>query len=936
MRNPTVSRDCQRPDLGPYQPHNPPGQPSLQYRISDHGTFLRRMLARLSEIELGAEDGSGRRVRPLSCLSARDSEDPAVALLDAWAVVADVLTFYQERIANEGFLRTAAERRSVLELARSIGYELRPGVSASTVLTFSVDDGPQSPEEATIPAGTAVRSIPAAGGLPQTYETSIEFLARRSWNALEPRRTREQDLDGVNDVHYVEGLSSGVEANDWVLVVRSSDPGNPNAYAEATPRRVLAVTPEPELGRTRLDLDVTPVPRPLLPKPIPVSVPFTQWVPSPMTAAMVQSQVVSQTWRQPDLGAYLRLQRWSPTQLARHINRPPLRRRARQVPRTVPPQDPLPYVAGIHRFTARLGAFGHNAPRHGDLPDPQSEAHDNWDANANGLPISRGSTSNTPYATRSGFGMDFYTERTVKGVHQGSWVLLDDGRSKPLAVQVRAVRDQSLAEYTLSGKATGFDVQRPDGTNPGDLSSFRTRSTTILAASEPLPLARLPIQEDVGAGSVEADQLTLSTLVLDLAEGQSVVLTGERADLPGVTASEVLVLDDVFHSDGFTTLVFREPIRSPYVRDTVTLNANAVPATHGETIPEEVLGSGDATRTFQGFQLRRPPLTHVPAATSSGAAAALTIRVDGVEWTMTDRLFGKGPHDRVFIVRHDDDGTVRVRTGDGVEGARLPTGTENVRAHYRSGLGLQGQVEAQTLTLLAARPPGIREVTNPQATAGAADPEGLIDARSNAPRTVLTLDRIVSIRDAEHFAQSFAGIGKARADRLWNGAGFSVCLTLADENGNPFVARAETVTALRGALQNAHVPGPSIEIRSFLPLFFNLQALLRINDRYGGESVIEAARRALEAAFSFHERGFGQAVTAAEVMTRLQDVEGVVAVDLDRLFRTDDPGGPLQTRPAVILPAAQPHWDGTALRDAELLLINPAGVLLSHETVSAP
>ena len=53
-----------------------------------------------------------------------------MGVLDAWAVVGDVLTFYQERIANEGFLRTATERLSVLTLARAIGYELKPGVSA--------------------------------------------------------------------------------------------------------------------------------------------------------------------------------------------------------------------------------------------------------------------------------------------------------------------------------------------------------------------------------------------------------------------------------------------------------------------------------------------------------------------------------------------------------------------------------------------------------------------------------------------------------------------------------------------------------------------------------------------------------------------------------------------------------------------------------------
>ena len=59
----------------------------------------------------------------------RDDDDFSIALLDAWATVADVLTFYQERIANEAYLRTATERLSVLELARLIGYQLRPGVA---------------------------------------------------------------------------------------------------------------------------------------------------------------------------------------------------------------------------------------------------------------------------------------------------------------------------------------------------------------------------------------------------------------------------------------------------------------------------------------------------------------------------------------------------------------------------------------------------------------------------------------------------------------------------------------------------------------------------------------------------------------------------------------------------------------------------------------
>ncbi|HEX8336395.1 MAG TPA: hypothetical protein VF621_06670, partial [Pyrinomonadaceae bacterium] len=67
---------------------NRPGLASISYRVGTHAQFKRSMLARLSD-----------SARPaLLDLRTRDDDDFTVALLDAWAVVADVLTFYQERI----------------------------------------------------------------------------------------------------------------------------------------------------------------------------------------------------------------------------------------------------------------------------------------------------------------------------------------------------------------------------------------------------------------------------------------------------------------------------------------------------------------------------------------------------------------------------------------------------------------------------------------------------------------------------------------------------------------------------------------------------------------------------------------------------------------------------------------------------------------------
>src|SRR6266516_3550000 len=115
--------------LTPLPTANRPGLPALSFRVGTHATFLETMRARLSSSDFPE----------LSALKSRDSGDPAIALLDSWALVADVLTFYQERIANESYLSTATERRSILELAWLIGYTLRPGVASTVYLAYTLD-----------------------------------------------------------------------------------------------------------------------------------------------------------------------------------------------------------------------------------------------------------------------------------------------------------------------------------------------------------------------------------------------------------------------------------------------------------------------------------------------------------------------------------------------------------------------------------------------------------------------------------------------------------------------------------------------------------------------------------------------------------------------------------------------------------------------------
>ena len=68
---------------------------------------------------------------PLQDWRAREGEDYGVMLLEMWAYVLDILGFYDERIANESYLRTAVRRSSLRRVVDLIGYKPRPGLAAT-------------------------------------------------------------------------------------------------------------------------------------------------------------------------------------------------------------------------------------------------------------------------------------------------------------------------------------------------------------------------------------------------------------------------------------------------------------------------------------------------------------------------------------------------------------------------------------------------------------------------------------------------------------------------------------------------------------------------------------------------------------------------------------------------------------------------------------
>lgn len=93
------------------------------------------------------------------------ANDPGVVLLELFAYMGDLILYYQDRIANESFLDTAVERRSVINLLRMIGCELRPPQPASVDLTllFKQDIKPDT-GTVTIDTRAEFKTTTAPGG----------------------------------------------------------------------------------------------------------------------------------------------------------------------------------------------------------------------------------------------------------------------------------------------------------------------------------------------------------------------------------------------------------------------------------------------------------------------------------------------------------------------------------------------------------------------------------------------------------------------------------------------------------------------------------------------------------------------------------------------------------------------------------------------------
>ena len=805
---------------------NRAGLSAINYRIGDYGQFKESLHAGLSSSAYPT----------LAGLRTRDADDYTLGLLDAVACAADVLTFYQERVANESYLRTATERVSLQEMGKLIGYRLRPGVAAETWLAFALETprvAPASmppepgafvtgiPSALTLAVGMKVQSVPGPEEKPQTFETVEEITARPEWNAIRPWLS-VPGAPGLGATEmWVKGVANHLKVGDALVFVDADFLGHPTTNTQWDFRLIDAVEVEPAADRTHLS-----------------------WRGGLLrVSALIEPLIAPQVY-------VLR------KRAAVFGNNAPLWRSMNQSFRTdyLEAADDPGEWPDFTITTQVVGATGGQV----DLDAVYSEVK------PDGLVL----------LTR----IESDGGRTGGAVKTTGVVELKSARLAPKTFaslfKITSTVDVSLAAFALSGKVTRIGVQ---GKNLDTEFLNFVRETSVYAQSEPLTLAPYPILDAIEGGS-----LPLAVSPEGYFAGRKLIVAGLRLDDATRLVHQATLVEVQPNPNG-TVLTITPPLPTSLRRDTVVVHANVALATHGETA-SQILGAGDASKTFQRFELKRLPLTYRSATNETGTDSELSVRIGDVEWTEKGTLFGSAPTERAYALCVDEQGKSWVVFGDGVRGTRLPSGVNNVRARYRQGLGQEGNVGEDKLTQLMTRPLGLKSVSNPVAAQGGTDAEPVGQARRTMPLGTRTLGRVVSLLDYEDFAMAFAGIAKAQAQVLQLAGGPTITITLAGSAGTPLSDSSPVLNNLWRALKANGDPHVNVLLLSYRAVSFRLGLKVKRDPAFELKPLLAAVEAALRAHFAFDARALGQAVMQSDVIAVAHSVPGVIAIDLDFLY----------------------------------------------------
>jgi hypothetical protein len=349
-------------------------------------------------------------------------------------------------------------------------------------------------------------------------------------------------------------------------------------------------------------------------------------------------------------------------------------------------------------------------------------------------------------------------------------------------------------------------------------------------------------------------------------------------------------------------------------------------------VENEILGSGRGQRTRQQFVLKNKPLTYLPGdQNADGPCSTLAVFVNGTRYQEVPSFFGRGPQERVYIVRHDAEQNTTVTFGDGVRGARLPTGVDNVIATYRHGAG-EAAPPAGGMTQLVGGPRELVGIHSPIRMLAGKDPTGPKDLVASAKTRALMLGRAVSALDFAAVAVTQPGAVRASAEFAWlsqRGTAGVLIRYIGDTDASLIEQALRTVAEPTVALQAERAT--AIAARWIATVEIDPR---RLPDPIAAE-VVRCLRDEVHGVLALANVPIGQALAASRIYDAMMSVEGVVGVSAACLERSHADGSVITTSVDVagtFCDGAGTYYDFTDALAVQIATTAPRGPLPELDT----
>ncbi len=747
-------------------------------------------------------------------------DDFGLMWIEMWAYVADVLGFYDERIANESYLGTAVRRPSLRRLVDVLGYTPRSGIAA-TAQVAAIAEGRLW---TTLPTATGFRSRGFNGEPPQVFESATESLIHPLKNQWEvapfQRRPTVDSSNFEGDAGAGKKEGSNVNRVNRLLF-------ETRGFGLAADELTLIDARQP--GESDF-------------------------------SAQVSRVTASEPFGGKDGRSYIRVSLEPPVVIEPDVDLSTLRGRRPTQTAVVTANEPIgggkASELALQNIAGGTRVYFDKPPTTFRLSDP--------------IVVARNFRGDEPaYFLVTVTSVEAAAVRVTSIPAQTFPV--DDAPdvvvpSPAIAATKLVVAPALPTDFQTSGELT-FHHDFVSGGSPTNTGKV-VITADELADPEGVPIdgpVELPL-DVIGLASEAAGQVSPTEQVVR----QQFLLSD--ADEVGLVLDGELNLS----KNGRATFqaLAREQVTVEQLRLPLTIFGNVVEVSRGENVPGEVLGNGDAKQANQKFKLKKKPLTYLQMASGGADATAqstLEIYVDGLRWTNVKSFFGCGPSDKVFIARHDDDQNTLVTFGDGVRGSRLPSGVKNVIASYRFGAGAAAP-PANHIKQLAAAVKGLRGVKSPIDARAGKDADAPEDFRTNAPRTALLLGRAVSAVDFEALTADAPGVIQARAQWLWIPGQMQAGVVV------HYIGEANE-SAITDTLRAQGDPSVPISVDQAEPIESTAAVSVEVDRRYVKENVAEELRRLLlDGVLNPAKASIGGTFWPGIIYEAAAQVEGVVAV----------------------------------------------------------